>query len=133
MNIYKFFFMTIFLPSIFVNKNVQAQEQKVKMVIFDGVVVGGYVDNGAYLNFTGPNINMTVKKSKLILSMLPSLRFKEDKSAIKNSLVTPSLGAGLTFCYKSFAIQVPLYYNAKTATANGKWNVGAGIGYRFKK
>ena len=130
---YKFFFLTIFLPSIFVNKNVQAQEQKVKMVIFDGVVVSGYVDNGAYLNFTGPNINMTVKKSKLILSMLPSLRFKEDKSLIKNSLVTPSLGAGLTFCYKSFAIQVPFYYNAKTTTANGKWNIGAGIGYRFKK
>ncbi len=125
--------MTIFLPSIIANTNAQAQDQKVKMVIFDGVIVGGYVDNGAYLNFTGPNINMTVKKSKLILSMLPSLRFKEDKSPIKNSLVTPSLGAGLTFCYKSFAIQVPLYYNAKTTTANGKWNIGAGIGYRFKK
>ncbi len=125
--------MTIFLPSIIANTNAQAQDQKVKMVIFDGVIVGGYVDNGAYLNFTGPNINMTVKKSKLILSMLPSLRFKEDKSPIKNSLVTPSLGSGLTFCYKSFAIQVPLYYNAKTTTANGKWNIGAGIGYRFKK
>jgi hypothetical protein len=113
---------------------VQAQEQNaVKVVFFDGVVVGGYVDNGAYFNFTGPNINMTIKSSKFILSMLPSLRFKEDNSVIKNSFVTPSLGFGITYCYKSFAIQVPLYYNSKTATTNGKWNVGVGIGYRFKK
>lgn len=130
----KFLFMTIILLSIFMDKKVQAQDQKiVKVVCFDGVFGAGYVDNGAYINFTGPNINMAIKNSKLILSMLPSLRFKEDNSIIKNSFVTPSLGVGLTFCYKSLAIQLPLYYNSKTATSSGKWNLGAGIGYRFKK
>ena len=113
-----------------------AQESKVKLSAYDGVVIAGYVDEGAFLNFMGPNLNLTVKQSKFCLGMLPSLRFKEDHGTTKNTFVTPNLGAGLTYSYKWFAIQVPCYYNAKTATKNGQWNIGIGVGLRlngFKK
>ncbi|MES2555445.1 MAG: hypothetical protein V4604_04795 [Bacteroidota bacterium] len=114
-----------------------AQEtKKVKLSAYDGVLVGGYVDEGAFLNFTGPNINLVFKQSKLSLGMLPSLRFKEDHGTPKNAFVTPNLGAGLTYTYKWFAIQIPCYYNAKTATKNGHWYLGIGVGVRlngFKK
>jgi hypothetical protein len=70
--------------------------------------------------------------------MLPSLRFKKDTGTIKNSLVTPSLGFGITYTYKWLAFQVPLYYTTKTSTSNGRWNIGLGLGIklsaiRFKK
>ncbi len=104
----------------------------VKFSPFDGVIVSGYVDNGAFLNFTGPNISLTIKSSKILLGMLPSLRYKEDNGIFKNSPITPSLGFGLTYSYKKIAIQVPIYYNTKTATANGRWNLGIGIGMRLK-
>jgi hypothetical protein len=68
-----FFMLSIYTTSPF------AQEDKVKIALYDGIFIGGYVDNGAFLNFTGPNINATYKNSKFILGMLPSLRFKEDK------------------------------------------------------
>lgn len=104
----------------------------IKVNPFDGIIIAGYVDNGAFLNFTGPNISLTYKKSKILLGMLPSLRYKEDNSIFKNSPITPSLGFGLTYSYKKIALQLPIYYNAKTATANGRWNLGIGIGMRLK-
>lgn len=110
-----------------------AQGDKVSFALYDGIFIGGYVDNGAYLNFTGPNINVTYKKSKFILGMLPSLRFKEDKGTPKNAFVTPNLGIGFTFSYKMWAVQLPLYYNAKTATQNGQWHIGLGIGLRLNE
>lgn len=110
-----------------------AQEGKVNFALYDGIFIGGYVDNGAFLNFTGPNINATFKNSKFILGMLPSLRFKEDKGTPKNAFVTPNLGVGFTYSYKFWAIQIPLYYNAKTATDNGSWNIGLGIGLRLNE
>lgn len=64
--------------------------------------------------------------------MLPSLRYKEDHGLFKNTPITPNLGVGLTYCYKMIPVQVPLYYNAKTATANGRCNSGVGIGMRLK-
>lgn len=105
---------------------------KPKFSSYDGAVIVGYVDNGGFLNFTGPNLNVSFKKHKFILGMLPSLRFKEDKSIIKNSFVMPGLGVGLTYCYSKFVIQVPLYYNSKTSINNGHWNVGIGLGIRLK-
>ncbi|AEA42103.1 hypothetical protein [Fluviicola taffensis] len=104
----------------------------IKFNPFDGVIIAGYVDNGVFLNFTGPNISLTLKSSKILLGMLPSLRYKEDNGIFKNSPITPSLGFGLTYSYKKMAIQVPIYYNTKTATANGRWNLGIGIGMRLK-
>jgi len=109
-----------------------ATKPTVKFNPFDGIIVGGYVDNGAFLNFTGPNISVTAKNSKFMLGMLPSIRYKEDKGAFRNSPIMPTLGVGLTYCYKKIAVQLPLYYNAKTATANGRWNIGIGIGMRLK-
>jgi hypothetical protein len=119
------FIMSLFTTPIF------AQEEKVSFALFDGIFIGGYIDNGAFLNFTGPNMNATYKNSKFILGMLPSLRFKEDKGTPKNAFVTPNLGVGFTYSYKKWAIQIPLYYNAKTATDNGRWHIGLGIGFRL--
>jgi len=110
-----------------------AQEDKLNFAFYDGIFVGGYVDNGVFLNFTGPNINTTYKNSKFILGMLPSLRFKEDRGTPKNAFVTPNLGVGFTYSYKILAIQLPLYYNAKTANNDGKWHVGVGIGLRLNE
>lgn len=110
-----------------------AQEDKVSFALYDGIFIGGYVDKGAFLNFTGPNINATFKNSKFILGMLPSLRFKEDKGTPKNTFVTPNLGIGLTYSYKMWAVQLPIYYNAKTSTQNGQWHVGLGLGLRLNK
>ena len=107
-------------------------KEKINFGFFDGTIVAGYADQGGFLNFTGPNVSFTSGKSKILVGMLPSLRFKEDKSAVKNAFVTPTLGMGITYSYKKIAVQVPFYYNAKTATVNGKWNVGIGIGLKLK-
>ena len=65
-----------------------------------------------------------------MFGMLPSLRFKEDNKTPKNSFITPNLGFGVTCIFGGLAIQVPLFYNWKTSTENGKWNLGVGIGLR---
>ena len=122
-----FIMLSIYTVSTF------AQEDKVSFTLYDGIFIGGYVDNGAFLNFTGPNINSTYKNSKFILGMLPSLRFKEDKGTPKNAFVTPNLGIGFTYSYKMWAVQLPLYYNAKTAKQNGQWHIGLGIGLRLNE
>ncbi len=109
------------------------QESKVRVSAYEGVVVIGYVDNGGFSNFTGPNINLTYKNSKFMLGALPSLRYKKDNSTPKNSFVTPNLGIGFTYIYKLIAVQVPLYYNAKTASQNGSWQIGIGLGLRLNK
>jgi hypothetical protein len=113
---------------LFIFQAAFCQENKVNIWLFDGFVVGGYVDNGAYLNFTGPNINFKKGKSKFVLGMLPSLRFKRDNATPRNATIFPSLGVGFTYSYKIWAFQLPLYYNAKTATTDGKWHLGFGVG-----
>lgn len=110
-----------------------SQESKLNMTAYDGIIVAGYVNDGGFLNFTGPNINATFEESKIILSMLPSLRFKEDKGVTKNTLVTPALGLGLTYAYKYWAFQLPIYYNPKTQSSDGQWHLGIGIGLRLNK
>ncbi|ASW74288.1 hypothetical protein IQ37_07975 [Chryseobacterium piperi] len=111
----------------------QKSVAKVKASFFDGVAAAGYVDHGAFINCTGPNISLTYHSTKLILGMLPSLRIKEDQSdGTRNSAITPNLGAGLTFIYKKLVLQIPLYYNSKTSTQNGSWKMGIGLGYSLK-
>ncbi|NBV90714.1 MAG: hypothetical protein EBR91_00910 [Flavobacteriia bacterium] len=97
----------------------------------DGALVMGYVDQGGFLNFTGPNVSLSKGHSKWIIGMLPSLRFKESPSTPHNAPIFPSLGAGLTYAYKVLVVQVPMYYNPKTLTANGRWTLGVGLGLRF--
>ncbi|GAB3431015.1 hypothetical protein [Niabella aquatica] len=116
--------------------NVYSQNERVKIkpVLWEGMVVAGYADKGAFVNFGGPAMKLTHKPFTLLLGMLPSLRIKEDKmpaGAKKNAAVMPGLGAGVSIIYKRVALQVPLYYNAKTATTNGKWCVGIGLGYKL--
>lgn len=134
MNKTAFFLVLTLLSFCFVSRSQEAKKEKVAVAFFDGTVVAGYVDRGAFLNFTGPNINFSKGNSRFVLGMMPSLRFKEDNSGpTKNSLVTPNLGGGITYSYKNIAFQVPFYYNTKTATRNGQWVIGFGMGYRFTK
>jgi len=111
----------------------QENSSKVNVSFFDGIAVAGYVDNGAFLNFTGPSVSFVKNQSKVMFGMLPSIRIKEDRSnSTKNSIITPNLGMGITVAYKKLALQIPLYYNAKTSAEDGKWKVGIGVGYRFR-
>lgn len=114
-----------------------AQENSIKnltMTAWDGTVIIGYVNNGAFINFGGPSLKLIHKPYTASLGFLPSLRIKEDKVALgqkKNSIITPTLGFGLTSGYKHLAFQIPAYYNSKTGTKDGKWNIGLGLGYKF--
>lgn len=111
----------------------QETGSKVKASFFEGIGVAGYVDHGAFINFTGPNVGFAHKGLKFIAGMLPSLRIREDHSpGTKNSPITPNLGAGLTVVYKKIALQVPVYYNTKTSSDNGAWKAGIGLGYSLK-
>jgi hypothetical protein len=105
---------------------------KLNYYFFDGNIISGYVDQGAYINFTGPNISISKNKTKVSLGMLPTLRIKKDPNAIKNSPITPSLGFGITWNYKWLALQIPIYYNTKTTSKNGSWELGFGIGVNLK-
>ncbi|MEN9995192.1 MAG: hypothetical protein RL762_1849 [Bacteroidota bacterium] len=106
-------------------------QQKPQTQIIEGMVVAGYVDNGAYLNFVGPNISWQKGQSKVLLGMLPSLRYKIDQGATVNARIYPALGAGLSYSYQRFVFQVPLYYNTKTAASNGNWQIGCGLGIKL--
>jgi hypothetical protein len=131
-NIFKLIFMkaTLLLILFTITFSVNAQ-QKPQAKIFNGIVVAGYVDNGAYLNFTGPNISWQKGQSKVLLGMLPSLRYKVDQGTTVNARIYPALGAGLTYSYQRFVFQVPLYYNPKTASTNGNWQIGCGLGIKL--
>jgi hypothetical protein len=118
------FFLFIFI-------SVHGQTTKPTFALWDGALVMGYVDQGGFLNFTGPNVSLSKGHSKWMLGMLPSLRFKEDPSTPHNAPIFPSLGSGLTYSYKLLVVQVPMYYNPKTLTANGRWSMGLGLGLRF--
>ncbi len=112
----------------------KAQTTAIKTSVYEGIIVTGYVDNGAFINLTGPSIKFTQKPFALMLGLLPSLKIKEDKVANngkRNTLITPSLGVGLTALYKHFALQLPMFYTGKTAATDGKWNAGIGVGYKF--
>jgi hypothetical protein len=110
-----------------------SQKTEVNALLLSGTIVGGYVDNGIYLNFTGPGVKLQKGSSDLMIGVLPSLRFKEDNGTTKNSLVTPSLGLGITYTYKSIAVQIPFYYNSKTAITDGRWNIGIGVGLKLNQ
>ena len=105
-------FFVIFLLYLFVNFG-YSQQSKIHANLYDGILIAGYVDEGGFTNFTGPNINMTHGNSKFIFGALPSLRYKRDNSTPKNSFITPHLGIGFTYSYKILAIQLPLYYIRK--------------------
>ncbi|MBC7494039.1 MAG: hypothetical protein H7221_03450, partial [Flavobacterium sp.] len=110
-------------------QNTFSQDKKISASVWDGVLIAGYCDDGAFVNFGGPSIKYIAKPMSIGFGVLPSMRIKEDNSTTvaKNSVVTPTLGFGLTFAYKHFALQVPFFYNPKTATTDGKWNPGFGI------
>ena len=117
----------------------QLPTKEVYVIPYWGTFVSGYVDQGAFVNFTGPALGYGFGKSQILIGMLPSLRIKEDSgTTTKNSIIMPTLGFGITYTYKALAFQVPMYYTNKTSTTNGHWNIGLGLGIklsaiRFKK
>lgn len=124
-------FVSIGLIAIFFcNFNATAQDQKIHPVVIDGTFHIGYVNKGAYINLSGPSLSATYKNSKWNLGLVPSLRIKNDQSTPKSSTILPSLGLGLTYGYKFWSFQLPIFYNPKSNTENGSWHLGFGIGYR---
>lgn len=121
----------IFVGLILFYSSTQAQNSKIKPVFFDGFINIGYVNNGGYINFSGPGISGTYKNSKFLFGMLPSLRYKVDNGLTKNPSIFPNLGFGLTYSYKYLSLQLPFYYNLKTPTSNGSWHMGVGVGFRI--
>lgn len=104
------------------------------VVAWDGMAVGGYVNHGGFVNFGGPTVKLIKKPLSLGFGILPTMRIKEDnvpKGSPKNSAITPTAGFGFSVVFKHLVVQVPFYYNAKTAVKSGKWNPGVGIGYKF--
>lgn len=123
-----------FILLIITVSQINAQQKKQAATLWDGMAVAGYVNNGGFVNFGGPTVKFIKKPWSFGFGILPTMRIKSDKvvkGAMKNSVVTPTAGFGFTVAHKHFITQVPFYYNAKTATANGKWHVGLGIGYKF--
>ena len=112
----------------------QDVSKKVSLSAWDGMAVAGYVNKGGFVNFVGPTVRFIRKPVVAGFGILPTMRIKEEsgtKDAPKNSAIMPTAGFGFTFVYKHLALQVPFYYNPKTATSNGKWNPGLGLGYKF--
>jgi len=123
--------LILFLPAI-KTYGQSSETRKSGIILTEGILVTGYADKGAFLNFTGPGLKFSKKPGVVILGLLPSLRIKEDKAVTyKNSVITPSLGFGVTAVFKHIALQVPFYYNAKTASLDGKWTAGIGLGYKL--
>jgi hypothetical protein len=126
--------MVISFCSFYAVNAQSAAVKKATVVAWDGMAVAGYVDKGAFVNFGGPTVKFICKPFIVGFGILPTMRLKEDKvvkGAMKNSIITPTAGFGFTFAYKHMIVQVPFYYNAKTAVSNGKWNPGIGVGYKF--
>jgi hypothetical protein len=125
--------MSYFSGQAQTNPNTTKPNLNLTPTLFEGVVAVGYIDRGATINFTGPSIKLIHKPYMFMFGMLPSLKIKEDKTASgpKNTTLIPSLGFGATAVYHHLALQIPFLYNAKTATKNGEWNVGVGLGYKF--
>jgi hypothetical protein len=123
--------------AIFSFSSINAQtppKTKSTAVVWDGMIVAGYVNDGGYINFGGPSLKLIKKPLSFGIGFLPSVRIKEDKvvaGAKKNSAVMPAAGFGFTMAYKHLVLQIPFYYNAKTASSNGKWHPGFGIGYKL--
>lgn len=120
--------LTVFLQGVVM----VAQESAIKAHWSEGVLIAGYAGKGAFLNFSGPHLSYTSGNSRITVGMLPSLRFKKDHSAVKNTWVTPNLGMGITYTCRNIAVQVPFYYNSKTASVNGKWIAGIGFGMKLQ-
>ncbi len=123
--------------TVFSFSSINAQtppKTKATVVAWDGMIVAGYVNDGGFINFGGPSLKLIKKPWIFGIGILPSVRIKEDAVAAgakKNSIIMPTAGFGFTMVYKHLVVQLPFYYNAKTAASDGKWHAGFGIGYKL--
>lgn len=111
-----------------------AQEQRITPALFEGAAIVGYADRGAYINCVGPAVKYSFSKNAVFLGLLPTLKIKRDNTGDdkpKNSFITPTLGFGVTFIHRHLVLQLPCFYTPKTTVEDGRWQPGAGIGYKF--
>lgn len=102
--------------------------------LWEGMLVTGYVGKGAYINCGGPSVKWTLQPFSLSIGLFPAVRIKKDNSlsgTTKNAAIMPSTGVGITSSFKHLVLQIPLFYDSKTVTNNGKWHAGIGVGYKF--
>ena len=60
--------LMVFITLFIFSTSLLAQDAKVKPVLFDGVINIGYINNGGYLNFSGPSLSLAHKNSKWIMA-----------------------------------------------------------------
>lgn len=109
-----------------------AQPAPVVSSLWEGTLVAGYVHRGGFLNAVGPNIQWQQGPWRLQLGMLPSLRIQREEGTPRQALLTPALGVGLTLSYRAAVLQIPFYYQNKSAVHNGQWHPGIGLGWRLR-
>ncbi|MFN4300094.1 MAG: hypothetical protein ACK4EX_10260 [Thermaurantimonas sp.] len=103
----------------------KAQPVKTEVTMYDGFAMIGWLPNGGFLNFTGPNINFTFARQKLVIGMLPSLSYLRDEGGpTRNAPIIPNLSTGITYSFDWAAVQMAFYYDNKTSTQDGRWLVG---------
>ncbi len=95
---------------------------------FDGQVAILTDGESVFMNFGGPGIRMKSGSWAVSANMLPSLRFYEDPKKI-NTLLTPSLGAGLQLYYKRLILCGAGYYLQN----RGQWTLTGGVGFKLSK
>jgi hypothetical protein len=109
-------------------------QKKIFVAGWEGMAIAGYVNQGGFVNFGGPTVKFIANPFSFGFGILPTMRIKEDsapKGSPRNSAIMPTAGFGFTVVYKRLIVQVPFYYNAKTALVSSKWNPGIGLGYKF--
>jgi hypothetical protein len=104
----------------------QETASKIKASFFDGIAVAGYVDHGAFINFTGPNLSLTrknIKEECFRRSELKKTAHREQKQSYYANLEQDLLW----FTRKWYSDSG--YYNAKTIRMELENRF---IGYSFK-
>ncbi|MFN3951033.1 MAG: hypothetical protein ACK4KT_01370 [Thermaurantimonas sp.] len=123
--------LQIFISFMFIC-SVRGQSKRSSASIYDGIAVVGVLPNGGFLNFTGPNVNIDFGRERIVIGMLPSLRYvRDDNGPTRNALIVPNLGTGITYTKDWAAAQCAFYYDNKNDTQNGRWRIGFGVGVRL--
>lgn len=116
------FLITTFYDAI--AQDSSSAKTHIRATKFTGQVMASYDADAFYVNFGGPSLSVNFGKLKLAISMLPSLRIKDDPV---RPVVTPILGAGPSLQYKKMLLGFPFYYIA----ASNVWKMSVGLGYKF--
>lgn len=87
----------------------------------NGMVGVNISSRGEYLTFGGPGLTFKRKKSGLFIGLLPAIKMDHSTFAFR-----PSVGGGIRYNYKNFAVMAPVAYFDQ-----GRWEIAFGLGYIF--